>query len=49
MAYLDSKIEEVEVPIRSRDDVFVDDGHTDGGEAVSQDGSRRAVVDLGQV
>jgi hypothetical protein len=45
---LGGEVEEGQVPGGAGDDVFVDDGHADGGEAVGADGDGRAVGDLGQ-
>lgn len=47
--YLDCEVEKVQVPVRTRHDVFVDDGHTDRGETVGKDGNGRAVLDLGDL
>lgn len=45
-AYLDSKVEQVQVPVLSRHTVLVDDGHGNGREAVGQDGEAGAVLEL---
>lgn len=46
LAYLYSKVEQVQVPVLSGDAIFVDNGHGDGREAVGQNGDAGAVLGL---
>lgn len=44
--YLNSKVEQVQIPVLSRDAVLVDDGHGNGREAVGQNREAGAVLEL---
>lgn len=46
--HLDSEIQEGEVPRTAGDDVFVDDGHANGRDAVRDHGDGAIVDDVGE-
>jgi hypothetical protein len=47
-AYLNSKVKEVQVPGRARNNILVHDRHADRGEAVGQNGGTGIVLELRQ-
>lgn len=46
--HLDGQVQEHEVPVAARDDIFVHDSHADRSHAVAQDRGARVVRDRGQ-
>lgn len=46
--YLDEQVEPVQIPELARDDVLVDQGHTDGRQTVCQDGDAGVVLQADQ-
>ena len=46
--YLSSDIEKVQVPTHPRHDVLIDDGHTNGRQAVRENGQAGTVLERGK-
>lgn len=46
--YLDGQIEQMQVPLATRDDVLVNEGHADRRQAVGEDRGAAAALDRGE-